>query len=459
MLSRWTQVRYRAGTLRYSLAGLALVVFWLLVGEIGVAMRDRAVLLSGLELLRRYAASDTTVSVLLSALPVIVSVLLMPLIGQYSDHLRSAGGRRRPLLLVLAPLGTLALCGLAASPMLGQAMHTLLGSWSPGLDVCHLGVFFVFWTGFECAALSALVLYAALVNDVLPKSVLGRFFAAIRIVGLGAGIAFNMWVLELTDDYLLQVLLGIGLLFGATVTAMCLMVREGRYPELAPLPAGAMHNGLRATFARAHLDDCRRLQGGLWVFGAFMLASVAFSPFNTFYLYYALQLGIPKAELGAMTAAGYSVSIALALVIGSLVDRYGAVRMALLCMAAYALTASAGYVAVHDADSFRLFFVCHIVMSGAYLTASASLPMTLFPRLEFMRFMSTKEMVGAIVGITVSLAQGRALDLSGHDYHLTLLTGAAFSVLCTFCLLQVERNRRRAQTGWTTNPPRNTRGF
>ncbi|MYM97393.1 MFS transporter, partial [Duganella vulcania] len=94
-------------------AGLLAVLFWLLVGDLAISIRERAALPSGLELLRRNGASDTTTSLLMSTVPALLSVLLVPLLGYHSDRLRSRWGRRRPFLLVAAPVGCAAMLGLA----------------------------------------------------------------------------------------------------------------------------------------------------------------------------------------------------------------------------------------------------------------------------------------------------------------------------------------------------------
>ena len=45
------------------MAALLALLGWLLLGDVGIAMRERAALPTALELLRRHAASDTTVPI------------------------------------------------------------------------------------------------------------------------------------------------------------------------------------------------------------------------------------------------------------------------------------------------------------------------------------------------------------------------------------------------------------
>jgi len=431
--------RARAASAGIGLAGLGGLLLWLLVGDLGISMRERAALPSALELLRRHAASDTTISLLLSTAPAALSMLLVPLIGYHSDRCRSRLGRRTPFLLVAAPIGCLAMLGLAASPTLAVALDTALGAWSPGLRNCRLALFCLCWAVFDCAAISAFSLFSGLVNDLVPAGMLGRFFAVFRIVSLSVGIAFQSWIFELTDQHLPEVLFAVGLFFCLPILAMVLMVKE------APLPAGtpAGHDSAEEPRRRLwvplkHVVACFADRPYRWAVAAFVLASVTFNPFNTFYLHYAHAAGIQKATLGTLTAAGYAVSIVSAFAIGWLADRFGAVRVSTLIMAVYCAISTAGFAAVSDAASFRTFYFAHVVISGAWFTAAASMPMALFPRASFVQFNSTKDLMVVSGVILVSSIQGPVLDLSGHDYRFTLLAGAVFSLLCVMCLVRLQ---------------------
>ena len=89
-----------------------------------------------------------------------------------------------------------------------------------------------------------------------------------------------------------------------------------------------------------HMLACFRHGSYGWSVAAFVLASVTFSPFNTFYLHYAHATGILKSTLGTLTAAGYAVSILTAFGIGWLADRFGAVRVSAIVMAMYCVVSA-----------------------------------------------------------------------------------------------------------------------
>jgi Na+/melibiose symporter-like transporter len=426
------------GLASLGVAGLGGLLLWLMLGDFGVSMRDRAAVPSALELLRRHSASDTTISLLLSTVPAVLSMMLVPLAGYHSDRCRNRLGRRKPFLLVAAPMGCLAMLGLAASPALAAALDATLGSWSPGLATCQLMLFCLFWAVFDCAALSALSLFTGLVNDLVPAGLLGRFFAVFRIVSLTVGIAYQNWIFELTDLYLREVLVGVGLFFCLPILATALLVKEAPLP---PAPPTLPREHPRLRFPFEHILACFDYRPYAWAVAAFVLASITFSPFNTFYLHFAHAAGIPKATLGTLTASGYAVSIVSAFAIGWLADRCGAVRVSTAVMTLYCAISTAGFMGVDDAASFRAFYFAHVVISGAWFTAAASMPMALFPREHFVQFNSTKELMVIFGTIFVSAVQGPVLDLSEHQYRYTLLAGAVFSLASIVCLLRLQSGR------------------
>nr|WP_197071597.1 MFS transporter [Massilia sp. JS1662] len=412
--------------MRYTAAGLGMVMFWLLFGEFAIAFRDRSAVPSVTELLRQHHASDTMVAVLVSALPALLSSVLVPIVGFRSDRFRSRWGRRLPFLAVVTPLAALALAALGYCPQLGWATDRLLGAMSPGVDTCVLGWFCVFWTLFEAIALVSLALYGGLVNDILPRRILGRFYAAFRIVSLGAGILFNLWVFHLTEHHLREVFLGIGLFYGAACLLMCVNVREGEYVSgtTGQVPQDAPP--LR-SIARTYWNECFSVRRYLLAFVALMASELAFVPFNTFSQLYAASMGLDKAMLGSLLATSYALSIGLSPIVGWLVDRYSAASMTWLALACYLGVSLGALPLVHDTHGFSILYVTHVVVSGAYYTACGSLPMALFPRSRFLQFDSAKRFFGSASTILLSLVLGPTLDISGHQYGLTLLYGGLFA--------------------------------
>lgn len=426
-----------AGTLIYTGWGLLTLVFWLLFGEFAIAMRERTSAPSAIELLRQYHASDTLVSLLVAALPAVISLVIGPIISYRSDRYRGRRGRRIPFLLWQTPLTALFMIGLGLSPMLGAAVSTMLGAASPGLDACVLGVFALFWALFEAMAIMTLSIYSGLVNDVVPRGMLGRFYSGVRVVSLGAGILFNSYLFKLTEAHLMEIFVGIGILFGVGTTLMCLKVKEGSYP---PPPADAVAPGFNAA-ARRYFAECFSQPYYVLIFAALMFSWIAPTPFTTFSQLYAGQLGISKAELGNLLAVSYAISMVVAFGVGAAVDRYSALAVTTAAMSGYFASSLLGYFLVETGEHhFHFAYVCHVVISGAYYTAVSSLAMRLFPKERFMQFASAGQLVSQSAAAILSVVQGPILDYSGHNYKLTLLFGASFALISVVLLLKVRRN-------------------
>ena len=416
----------RLAVLRYTPLGLAATVAWLLVGALGIAVRDRWALPSALVALHGYGASHSTVALLLTTLPALAGLLLVPAVGLRSDRSRARLGRRRPWLLLCAPLCGLAMLGAASAPGMASALHALLGHASPSVAALETGWFCVCWALSDGAAACTAALFAGLVNDVIPRAFIGRFYALNRIVGLGVAIVFNMLLLARTDTCLHEILVAIAFACAVAVPLMCLRVREPPANAAAPRPR-----------TRLALVQCLAQPGSRWAFAVFMLAAAAFGPFNTFSLNYALELGVSKAEFGALTATGYAVSIASAFVIGFLADRFGALRIAAAALTLYTPLALAGSLLDLDAPMFCCVYLGHVILSGAYFTAAAAMPATLFPQAEFVRYNASKDSLVAVANIVVGSSTGLLLDLSGHAYRLTLAGAALFSLACLGCLCRL----------------------
>lgn len=437
-----------AGTLTYTGWGVSTLVFWLLFGQFAIAMRERSAIPSATELLRQYNASDTFISLLLATLPAVISLAIGPIISYRSDRHRGKRGRRIPFLLWQTPLSALFMVGLGLSPWLGAHADALLGGFSPGRDVCVLSLFAVFWAMFETMAIMSLAIYGGLVNDVVPSGLQGRFYSGVRVVSLAAGILFNTCIFRLTETHLMEIFVGIGLLFGAGTILMCLKVKEGQYRGPDPLEnSGA---GFFAA-ARTYFRECYSKPYYLTIFAALAFSWIAPIPFNTFSQLYSDKLGISKTDLGNLLALSFGISMVIAFLIGAAVDRFSALKVTTAVMFLYFLSSVLGYLIIDRGEgNFDVAYVSHVIISGAYYTAVGSLPMRLFPRDRFMQFSSAAFLIMHGGSALMGALQGPILDYSNHDYKLTLLFGASFAAIAVLMLLNVCRNLRTWQTDNTS---------
>ena len=181
---------WSVGTLTYTFGGLILLVVLLLAGDFAWSMRERSVFPLFQVLLRKYEASDLLSSLLLGSIPACMTVLLWPVVSVWSDRTRTRWGRRIPFLFIPTPLVAGAMAGLAYAPELGAWLQQAVGG-GGNLKTYILSVFGVFWILFEVFAMVTNSVFYGLVNDTVPRALIGRFYALFRMASLGAGVYFN----------------------------------------------------------------------------------------------------------------------------------------------------------------------------------------------------------------------------------------------------------------------------
>src|SRR5439155_762713 len=163
----------------------------LLGGDFTWQLRDRAIAPTMPLLLRNFGGSDFAAGALLGFLPGAIGIILSPIVSYRSDRHRGPLGRRIPFLLFSTPFAALAMIALAFTPIMGTKLHALLATSRITQAACNIAVFACFWTIFELAAITCNSVHGALINDVVPRPVVGRFFGLFRVLSLSAGILFT----------------------------------------------------------------------------------------------------------------------------------------------------------------------------------------------------------------------------------------------------------------------------
>jgi Na+/melibiose symporter-like transporter len=372
--------------------------------------------------------------------------VLSPVVSYRSDRLRSRLGRRIPFLLFSTPIAVVAMLGLAASPVIAHWLRELLGPRAPSPVLCVIWTFGFFWTMFEVAAIICNALHGALVNDVVPRPVLGRFFGLFRVVSLGAGILFNYYFLKHVAAHYVAMFVGLAVLYGVAFSAMCLNVREGEYPPPPPAPAGDWLTRVMAGIAM-YFRECFSIPLYLWFFVSFFFAHVAFAPINLFSLYYAQSVGMTMATYGKFSALQLLCSMIQAPILGWLCDKFHPLRMTIIALGMYAITTLLAFGLVRD---WRMFAAAHVICgtcSGIWLTTTAPLAQVLLPKMKFATFASALAIFIAAATMTAGPVVGRFLDFinrralpGARDYHYIYLWASFFISLSLVSTLVVYRH-------------------
>ena len=439
---------WSVGTLTYTTAGLVVLFCWLLWGDFAWSMKERSVSQVLQVLLKNFKASDTFAGVLMGSLPALIGLFLVPVISYRSDRHRGRWGRRLPYLFITTPIAALAMVGMAFGPKLGAWTHNALGPHSHGLNPSIVFYFSLFWTLFEFATIAANAVFNALINDVVPQAVIGRFFGLFRALSLIAGMIFFFWLMGIAGTQYIWIFAGIGALYAVGFTMMCLKVREGQYPP--PPPVDEERGPTLRFFAAAmqYFRYCFSKPYYLWVFVALTVANLAFVPVNLFSVRYAINLemdmggwavtghGYLGLGYGGLIAISYFISLVLSYFLGVLADRFHPLRMGMFSLLIYAGAMLWGGLYARDTHIFAIAFVGHTVLSGTFFTTTASLGQRLYPRVTFAQIASAGGLVNSIANMVIGPAIGTLLDRS-HIYRYTFLASCAIAIAGLLTLVVV----------------------
>lgn len=430
---------WKCGTLVYSTAGLVSLFCWLLWGDFTWAMKDRAVGPSATLLIRMFDVSDLVYTLIIVAFPNFTNIFLCPIVSYISDRHRGRFGRRIPFLIFTTPFIVLGLIGLGFTPMLGRWLCRLVGPEVLSYNNAGLIFFGIFWVMLDFGTTLAGSLSGALVNDVVPPELLGRFFALFRAASLIAGMLFNAFLLGLVEGYSLYIFVGVGIFYGIGLVSLCTKVKEGSYPPPAPAAASV---GVKNTVFRpveTYFRQSFSIPYYRWVIAGLVFSYLAAAPFNIFSIFYAQSLQMDMHRYGLLLTLTYAVSLVMSYFLGMLADRFHPLRTSLAAQVLYLVTMLAGWFSVTGDTSFGVLLVIHGIISGCFFTLSASLGQKLFPRELFAQFNSAFAMLLAIGNVVLGPLFGWLLDHLARNYRYTFLFGAALTALSVISLWKVFR--------------------
>jgi maltose/moltooligosaccharide transporter len=360
----------------------------------------------------------------------LAALLILPVVGALSDVTRSRLGRRKPFLLVGAPLTALAFMALPL--LLGQPL------WA------FLLVTMVFVVSVDVIRTPIV----ALMPDVTPSLLRSQANGIINLMGgLGAVLAF------LAGGLLYRLATPAPFVFGGLMLLLgcALVVLLVPTPSTADEPAqpGGLTGTVRAALGSGEgglLANFRAVgaEGGgsaLFLLGAILCLFLNFSALTVFFTSFATDtLGVPRGQ-EALLLAWFSLSIVVfALPAGLLSGRLGRRR----AIVAGAILMGAALVSIALTTNLLLIRVL-LVLAGAgwSLIVVNALPMVLdcAPR-------DGVERIGAYTGIYFIATQtaevvgptllGSILDLTGRDFRMIFAYGAAALLAGVLLLIPVQ---------------------
>lgn len=309
---------YRVGTLSYSLAGLTSLFCWLLGADFVFIIINQIEPVILPVILKQNGADDRAIALLISSIPAAINLIVNPIVSYRSDRTRTRWGRRIPYLALATPLVTLFL---ALTPFAPEIAHHTHGS-----VILTFGLLIGLYQLFQSVVAAV---YFYLLRDVVPMDVMGRFLSLMRIFSALGLFTLNYWMLGLAESHPRAIFLGVAALNLLGIGAMCLMVREGTYPEVVDkvqTQAGLTKFGpLRAAINFAGESFTHPVYGWTYLCRLLVYASMPMSGFVV--LFARDDLGLDLATAGKYLAWPSIAWLALAYPTGRAMDRWGPIRV------------------------------------------------------------------------------------------------------------------------------------
>ncbi len=429
---------WKVGTLEYTTLGLIILSMWLIGGDIPLQLKARAVGPSATILIKEIGVSEFLYGLIMVSWPQFTSIFLGPIVCYISDRHRGRWGRRIPFLLCTMPLIVAGTCSLGFTPMAGEWLSSSMG-WS--LQSAQLLCFFIAWALLDFGTSIGGFLFGALVNDVMPREVLGRFFAIFRMISLSIGVLFNSVIIEHVKENPLEVFCGVGLFYGLGILLLCWKVKEGEYPPPPQEEVEYEQDNItikkRSLFARViypignYFYQCFSMPYYRWFIIVATLDGMCAFPINTFAIQYSSELGLSYKDYGMFLSITYTISLLISYPMGILADKFHPLRSGMVILALYGVTMFIAWLFV-DLSNFGVFLVLHGVISGLYWTASASLSAKILPRLLYAQFSSAAGLAASVFMLICAPSIGALIDFT--SYRSVFLLAVFFAFLGVWLL-------------------------
>lgn len=404
----------RKGTLEYTAAGLVLLFFYMLWGDLCIQLMEYDVPNILPLQLRELGSSNTLIALIAGTIPALFGMTMNPFFSFRSDRLRTRWGRRRPFLFITTPLVALVLIALGFTPELSAALHELISPvWVAEhphtLQIALITGLVMLFYFFNTALLP---IYCYLVVDVVPDAYLGRFMALFRIMAYLSGFLFQRYIYGYALSHTRLIYCGTAAVFFCGFLLMAWRVRESDYPP----PPAAKTQGIRSSL-QTYFRECFSKKHYLAVHFRYACFIIAYGTPNYFtfaQFYYRDGLGISPTFIGSINGWVYLLSACALFPLGLLCDKMTPVRFMVATLMINLPLPLLAFFLIRDQTSYVV--LTFMLGAGRALFDVGSMPLTaaIFPRERYGQFGSASQMVTSALAMGVSIALGGFLDWITH---------------------------------------------
>ncbi len=410
---------YTVGTLSYSLTGVIIVSFWLILGGSCFSMLAWMMVPTVLPLaLEQFGTSGAVIGLVVGSIPAAMNFVMNPILSTMSDRTRTRWGRRIPFLIAATPFVALFVILLGWMPQIANYLST--SGIVTSIPLNTLGVLLLAACAviFQFFNLIVGSIYYYIFADVIPHQFIGRYMAAMNLAGMLKGVAFNLWIMPHVTEYLSWVFTGVGCLYFAVFMLMCIFVKEGSYP-----PPKEYQNSNEPPLKKLvnwiaiYFRQCYRYPFFTFLFLGTALNNASTVCRQVFNLLFATkELNMTAAQYGKVMAVGSFVSMGVILLTGYLMDKLHPLRVFLASGVIVILANIWGYFFVHD---YMSFFVTGIAIIAVYAIQNVSngpVFVALFPPDKYGQFCSANAMMNCVLLIFANYFGGMAIDYFGYRF-------------------------------------------
>lgn len=446
---------YHAGSLTYTKRTLAILFFWLLWGDFCYVLMENVVPTLMPLKFKELGTSNTFIGLFMGSIPAVINSFCNPIISFKSDRYRSRWGRRIPFILFTLPFLVMCLVALGFGTHLAHLAKAHLGWLVAGMDansiaIGIMGVAMALFAFFNTFVNSV---FWYLFNDVVPEHLLARFMSWFRVVSTGAGALYNLLIFKHADTHTTEIFLGAGALYFIGFGAMCLAVKEGKYP---PPPSNVDGKSGPVAAMKTYATECMG-NSHYWCLFITHTALGMAACTNMFGLFFQQSLGLSLEQIGRLSFAGSVMGMITIPFSGWLADRFHPIRIVKIGMILHLCFTPISSVWLFWHPSPQVAFLFSLAVNcclwapiGALVAVmDPPLLMRIFPRDRYGQFCSANSLCRSVGGIAGGFLVGVYYDVItrywGKDiaFRLGFVWTALFYVFALFAITKLYKSWQR----------------